>query len=248
MEDQRAEAKAEFEEAKKDDEASIGLIKEALEYLTAYYDKENIDVGKEQSLLSAPPKVTTRTLTKEETAPELKFSHKSKNKNQAKGVVGIIQIIIEDLEIEIKDAVAAEELAVKEYKEQLKTAHKLVEDLEDKKTTLEGIIANRKEDKSSEEETLKENKGDLLSELEYEAKIKPDCDWILNSFDHRRQARAAEMDALHQAIEFLSGEQISSASGAALLEKPESGKRQKHFDDEAFSKLTFSGLSFLQRK
>jgi len=213
MEDQREAAHKEFVGAKKDDENAIDLIKEALAALTLFYDKEDVDVGK--SLLQKP-KIKVTVKTKEETAPDATFSSKGKNKNQAKGIVGIMQIIIEDLEIDIKNAVSEEELAVKEYKEQLKSAHQLVKDLKDKKSTLEGIIANRKEDKDDEHKSLKENKGDLLSELEYEAKIKPDCDWIINSFDQRRQARAAEMDALNQAIEFLAGEAISSESAAFL--------------------------------
>ena len=46
-------------------------------------------------------------------------------------------------------------------------------------------------------EHLQRARGD--QELAYQAKIKPDCDWILRSFDQRAEARAAEAAGLTSA-------------------------------------------------
>merc|ERR1740121_528070 len=110
------------------------------------------------------------------------------------------------------------------------TAEKLVEDLTDRKVTLEGIIAKRQEDKEEETKVMGENNDDRDDELEYKAKIKPDCDWVLKAFDQRATARAAEMSGLTQAKEFLAGQ-------VALLEK------SKKFDDAKFPSMGFLRIS-----
>merc|ERR1719503_31746 len=103
------------------------------------------------------------------------------------------------------------------------TAQKLYDDLEEKKVTLEGIIAKRKEDKE-------ENNKDRDAELKYKSEIKPDCDWIMKAFDQRADARAAEMDGLTTAKEFLAGK-------TALLEK------STKFDDAKLPSMGFLGVA-----
>jgi len=87
----------------------------------------------------------------------------------------------------------------------MKTAQDLMDDLTAKKTSLEDIIAKRNEERSEEIKDHGENNKDRDAELAYQAKIKPDCDWILKNFDGRATARAAEMDGLVSAKEFLAG-------------------------------------------
>jgi len=112
----------------------------------------------------------------------------------------------------------------------LATAEKLEADLKEKKVTLEGIIAKRIEDKKEENKDMKENNGDRDAELKYEAKIKPDCDWILKAFDQRATARAAEADGLTTAKEFLAG-------------KTALNQVSQKFDDSKLASLGFLALS-----
>merc|ERR1719221_1491163 len=130
--------------------------------------------------------------------------------------------IIQDAEDEITNAKKAEAKSQMEYEEEMATAQKLVDDLTDRKVTLEEIIAKRQEDKEEENKDMKENNKDRTDELDYKAKIKPDCDWILKAFDQRAAARAAEMDGLTSAKEFLAGK-------VALVEKK--------FDDSKLSSI-----------
>merc|ERR1719482_2477703 len=110
------------------------------------------------------------------------------------------------------------------------TAQKLLDDLKEKVTTLKGLIAKRNDDKTAENKDMKENNKDRDAELAYQKKITPDCDWILKAFDQRADARAAEMGGLTTAKEFLAGK-------TALLEK------SPKFDDKAFGKISFLGIS-----
>merc|ERR1719386_356933 len=163
-------------------------------------------------------------------APDATFSSKKNNKVQGKGIVSLFDYIIEDLADELANEKKAEAKSQAEYEEEMATAQKLYDDLEEKKVTLEGIIAKRKEDKEEENKDMKENNKDRDAELKYKSEIKPDCDWILKAFDQRADARAAEMDGLTTAKEFLAGK-------TALLEK------STKFDDAKLSSIGFLGIA-----
>merc|ERR1719263_931543 len=101
------------------------------------------------------------------------------------------------------------------------TAEKLKKDLEAKVVTLDDLISKRGADKEEEGVDKDENSADKKAEEDYEAGIKPDCDWIIGAFDKRATARAAEMNGLTTAKEFLAGQ-------SALLEK---SRKIGSFDD-----------------
>jgi len=69
-----------------------------------------------------------------------------------------------------------------------------------------------------------------MAEEDYLESYKPDCDWVLSTFDKRAEDRAAEMNGLTEAKEYLAGYQ------ASLLETP------KHFDDEKLANIGFLGI------
>merc|ERR1719335_575474 len=95
-------------------------------------------------LLQADP------LSDPDVAPDATFSDKGKRKTQTKGIVSIMTMIIEDLEMEISNGIKNEEKAQLAFEEALAVAEKLVEDLEEKKTSLEEAIAKRKSEKKDE--------------------------------------------------------------------------------------------------
>merc|ERR1719183_434347 len=163
-------------------------------------------------------------------APDASFTNKGSNKNASKNILSLFSYIIEDLYDELSNEKKAEAKSHEEFEAEKATAEKLVEDLEEKKVTLEGIISKRQEDKKNENVDMKENNGDRDNELKYQAKIKPDCDWILKAFDQRAEARAAEMDGLSTAKEFLAGK-------TALLQS------NSKFDDPTLPSLGFLGIS-----
>jgi len=215
--------------AKKDDEDAIELLEKARDVMAKYYKEAGIEMGPIQgsvkgALLQEEP-VFERSA---DDAPDATFSNKGNNKNASKNILSLFAYIIEDLYDELSNEKKSEAKSQEEYEAEKATAEKLVEDLEEKIVTLEGIIAKRKEDKKEENLDMKENNKDRDAELKYEAKIKPDCDWILKAFDQRATARAAEMDGLSTAKEFLAGK-------TSLLEKSTSQR--------SLSSIGFLGLS-----
>jgi hypothetical protein len=227
---ERKEENEAYLQAKDDDEKAKALLEKAKEAMSEFYKKNGIKMGPIQGsatgLLQEEP-VFERS---EDDAPDASFSSKGNNKLKSKGIISLFDYIIEDLADELANEKKAEAKSQAEYEAEMATAEKLEEDLKEKKVTLEGIISKRNDDKVEENKDMKENNKDRDAELKYESKIKPDCDWIMKAFDQRADARAAEMDGLTTAKEFLAGK-------TALLEK------STKFDDSKFSNMGFLGIS-----
>jgi len=229
IKDERKEEHDAYNEAKADDEAAVKLLEEAKAVFVKFYKEQGIKMGPIQGsvkFLQEEP-VFERSA---DDAPDATFSNKGNNKGASKGIISLFQYIIEDLNDELTNEKAAEEKSQAEFEKELATAEKLVEDLTEKKVTLEGIIAKRQEDKKEENLDMKENNKDRDAELKYQAKIKPDCDWILKAFDQRAEARAAEAAGLTSAKEFLAGK-------VALVQKPQK------FNDDTLPSLGFLSLA-----
>merc|ERR1719401_1948474 len=215
--------------AKKDDEDAIALLEAARTVLAKYYGKNDIKMGPIQGsvkLLQADPEFEIS----EDQAPDATFSHKGSRSLESKDIVSLMTYIIEDAYDELSNEKAAEAKSQAEYEEERDTAQELLDSLNEKKVSLEVIISKRKDQKKEENHDLDSNNDDRDDELEYKAKIKPDCEWVLKAFDQRATARAAEMSGLTQAKEFLAGQ-------VTLLEK------SQKFDDTKLSKMAFLGIS-----
>jgi len=200
MEEERKEENAAFLQAKSDDKAAIELIGQAKTALAAFHKSKD-------SLIQKPEEFAVS----EDQAPELKFSDAESRKGQSKGILGLMDVLIEDLEVEIKNGQKEEAEAQTEFEKSLETAKNLEKELREKKVNLNEQIADHGENKDDENDKLEENTGSLQDENEYKAEIKPDCDFILRAFNKRDAARQSEMDGLIKAKEYL--------SGASLLQK-----------------------------
>lgn len=201
-----------------------------------YYKDNDIKLGKIQGSVKgvfaqANPDEPEFEIS-EDQAPDATFSNKGSRKLEAKDAVSILTMVIQDLEGEIRTAVAEEAEAQAEFEVQLAAAIKMKEALEGKITDLEGSIAQRNGEQEEEETTKADNTGLLQEEKKFKANIKPDCDWVLSSFTERAERRAAEMNGLVTAKAFLAGYKPSS-----FLEKT-----MPRFDDQKFGELTFRNL------
>jgi len=226
--DREAENEA-FLFAKKEDMASIDLLNAAREAMSKFYVKQGVDMGPIQGsvkLLQEPVfKVSA------DQAPDASFSGKGSHKGESKGIVSILTMIIEDLDDEIKNGMKAEEEAQVEYEGMRDAGLALKEELSIKVDSLTQAISKRNAEKTNEIETKRVNNVDLKDEEDYVAEITPDCDWIIGAFEKRATARAAEIEGLTGAKEFLSG-----AKAPSLLQQ------NRAFDDNALSGIKFLGL------
>jgi len=218
--EERGEEHDAFVHAKQEDEAAVKLLNAAKDAFTAYYKTNGVKMGKIQGaeLLQADPAFEVS----EDQAPEASFSGKGSSKVQSKGIVTLMEYIIQDLEDEITNGGKNEATSQAEFEAELNTAKELMKDLKSKQSNLEDQIANRKGEKTDESKDMGENNKDRDAELSYKDKITPDCDWIKKNFDGRATARDAEMSGLVSAKEFLAGkasllqvEKLAPAKAAA---------------------------------
>jgi len=225
----KSERKSENEEylaAKDDDEKAIDLLEQAREKLEEYY-KENALI----QLQSAD--------RRSDGQPDGRFSDKNSRKNESKGIVSLLTIIIEDLEEELKSGKAGEESSQEDFEKRLEAAEGLESDLNDKKTNLDEQISLENDKISDEKDLRDENSESKGNEEQTHADIQPECDWIIEHLAERREKRKTEMDGLVTAKQFLAGA------------KPQVGlaELKRHvFDDAAFGRINFGAVSFLQRR
>jgi hypothetical protein len=133
----------------------------------------------------------------------------SKKGEESTGVIGMIDLLEKDLDKEMTEAKTGEKEAQSEYETMMKdSALKRVQDsksLADKasfKAAAEGdLMAHTEAEKAAAKEHM--------ATLEYESMLHAECDWLLQYFDVRKEARAGEVDSLKKAKAVLSGADYS---------------------------------------
>merc|ERR1719159_1847189 len=133
MEQMTAERTAENEayiNAKADDEAALDLLKAAKAALSKFYKKNTL-------LLQKAPVFSAS----EDQAPDATFSDKGSRKNQSGGIIGLMEMFIEDLTLEVSNGIKNEAKAVADFEAAMADAKKLKDELIQKKNTLEAAIA-----------------------------------------------------------------------------------------------------------
>jgi hypothetical protein len=202
MEDARVAELEAFQTSKREDEEAIALLIAARDAMSAFYKENKIDFGKVQGSIKLLQQEPDFKLS-ETDVPEAELSDKGSRKQQSKGIISIITMIVEDLGDEVSNGVKADARADKDYQEQLHAAKKLKKDLENQEAKLDGIIASRNQQKAEQKTDKSNNNEDLNDELNYEESITPDCSFIMNQFFNRKSAREGELDGLTQAKEAL---------------------------------------------
>merc|ERR1719364_320741 len=141
--------------------------------------------------------------------PPETFGAYAKKGGESGGVINMMDMMIADLDKEIQEIEVDEKNAQEEYEQFMAdsakkraTDSKAIEDKESAKADLEARLLKDEESKTA---TMKE----AMATHEFLADVHSDCDWLLNNFDARKQARAGELDALTKAKAVLSGADFS---------------------------------------
>merc|ERR1719160_173 len=240
MEDSRKAEHAEYETAKKDDEGAVTLLKAAIESLGAFY-KNN---PAEAELLQQPE------FERGDMAPDATFSKAGKSRGESKGILSIMTMLKEDLEDEITNAVKMEKENQFYFERSIHEAFTLLKELREKKSSLELNIAdaNTEIDREFEE---REDINDLWKEeKDYIMSIKPDCDYLFETFDDRRAKRDAETQSLIDAKGMLeASDQTQTENGPPIPaeEAPAEAEAAPAFVqvEAHVPRMSFSGASFL---
>jgi len=133
----------------------------------------------------------------------------AKKSQETGGVIAMIDLLIKDLDKEMTVAETEEKDAQAEYEKLMQdSAAKRATDssaLSDKaasKAGLEGDLTAHEEDKAAAGK-------ELMATVKYIQSLHTECDWLLQYFDVRKEARASEVDSLKNAKAVLSGADYS---------------------------------------
>jgi predicted nucleic acid-binding Zn-ribbon protein len=140
-------------------------------------------------------------------APEAKFGGPAQQ--EATGVLAMIDMLVADLDKEIQTMEVDEKNAQEEYEELMAASAakrasdvKSIADKEGAKADLEANLQKlSQESKTTKAEAMA--KGKTLMDLHSE------CDWLLQNFETRKEARAGEVDSLKRAKAVLAGADYS---------------------------------------
>merc|ERR1719453_2629012 len=119
---------------------------------------------------------------------------------------------ITEMELEEKDAQGDYEAAMKDAAAKRATDSKAITEKEGSKAELEAECQKNKDAKKASESELMETEMYIME-------LHQDCDFLLENFDARKEARANEIDAMKKAKAVLSGADYS------LLETSHSTRR-----------------------
>merc|ERR1711933_517290 len=133
----------------------------------------------------------------------------SKKTEESAGVIGMIDLLIKDLDKEMTEAKTEEKDGQADYETMMKgSAAKRVADSKS--------LADKQAAKADTEKSLsdlsgekKDKTSELLATLKYIQSLHTECDWLLKYYDMREQARTGEIDSLTKAKAVLSGADYS---------------------------------------
>jgi len=140
--------------------------------------------------------------------PEAPGAYKKKGEESG-GVLAMMDMMKAEVEKESQEAEFAEKDAQGEYEQMVKDAaakraadSKSIAEKEAAKAGLEADMVATKDEK-------KAKTSELMATKEYISELHADCDWLLEKYDIRKEARAGEIEALKKAVAVLSGADYS---------------------------------------
>jgi len=155
---------------------------------------------------SAPPPMPPKTLEA--------YTDRS---GESRGVIGLMDMLASDLQKDIQEAATEEKDSQKEYEE-------VLEDSQKKRSADSKLITTKAEAKAEADtvvqatnESLSSANQELYLTKQYVADLHKSCDFLMENFDFRKDARTQERDALIKAKTVLRGADFSLVETSSLL-------------------------------
>jgi len=213
--EQRKEEHAEYIEAVQMNEAAIGLVGKAKAKLEKFYNKASlVQTTAKAAAQEAQPfsfvqiKSHSRRSDSDalfDVAPPPTALVQYKNNDKAPGVMGMMDGIVHDLEMDVKDLEYEEKTAADDYADLMADSQetraansKAIVDKTAAKAESEGKLMETKEALSGAAEDVRLSAATITD-------LHASCDFIMQNYDMRKEARANEVDSLKNAKAVLSG-------------------------------------------
>jgi len=170
--------------------------------------------------------------------PQAPAAYKKKGE-ESTGVIAMIDLLIKDLDKELTEAATNEKEAQKDFEtamqdaaQQRATDTKTLADKESAKADAEGALQMHTDSKGSDTK-------ELMAVVQVIGNLHTECDWLLQYFDARKEARDGEIEALGKAKAVLSGADFSFLQTSLTKRAPEDelAKEMTHDLEMNFNKI-----------
>merc|ERR1719281_1951942 len=212
--EQRKEEHASYVEQMQMNEAAMGLVEKAKNRMQKFYNPTlykappKTENTMEEKIIIAGTFAQVRMHVAPPPAPEMPSGPLQKNAKSA-GVLGMMDTIIKDLADDMKDMEYEEKTAQKDYAELMADSQatragdtKSLTTKEANKAQAESALMTTKEIRSATATDLKQI-GTVIADLHAA------CDFIMQNFDLRKEARTNEIEGLKNAKAVLAGASFS---------------------------------------
>lgn len=193
----RVKENHEFQMTVADQVATQEILAKALDKLATFYDEEFlVQVGRSSVRMKAHEK---------QTPPVAQMDYKPSG--GASGVMSMIEKLIYDAKELEADAKKSESESQAQYETFIADTSATLKDLSTAVVTKSEEVSKAEKEKIETEEALKGTLTDLQDLAKYKAGLHEECDYIMKNFGIRQEGRQAEIDAVQQAKQILSGAQ-----------------------------------------
>jgi hypothetical protein len=211
----RQKEKAEYKASKADDEAAKAMVEKARGVLQKFYEDNGL-TGFVQKRAEMPDLVAGEAPPP---PPSMWSEPYGGAKGESNGIQTILEMIVDDIEKDIRDATAAENTSQKDFEAFKSDTELAVEDFEKQITGFEEEISECEKDIESAR-TLRADKRETMDgALQVLRSIAEGCDFMAANFEYRKQMREEEVDGLLEAEASLQGGSLKSSSASALVEE-----------------------------
>merc|ERR1719281_750545 len=176
----RNESHIAFQQAMKDDSDAMELLGQAIEVLAAMYPKGFIQLKSVRRSGEEP---------NPDNEPEKFAGDYEGTQSEGTGIVSILEMIKEDIEKEMSKATEEEAAAQKEYETLRAETVESINALNKKKATLQQDEAATDKDIADTEAVHFDTESERNATVDYVNELKGSCDWVLNTFDTRKEQR-----------------------------------------------------------
>merc|ERR1719281_230405 len=209
--EQRKEEHEDFLESQQLNEAAMQLIEKAKNRLQKFYNptlykaEPKTERSTEEKIIKAGTFVQIKAHDEEDSDDEETFTATYKKSEKSAGVIGLMDMMIREIETDMKDAAYEEKTSQADY-------GKLMEESEaTRAANSKGIITKTasKAEVEAKLELAKESLTAVSTDLDLTAATLGDlhvqCDFLLQNYDLRKEARSNEVESLKTAKAILSG-------------------------------------------
>merc|ERR1719440_1084989 len=184
------------------------ILQKAVDRMMATYQADKQSIAKMTATLlqapGGPHTQTSATHTDPGNGPAKFANNAEKNANGGR-VVAMLEDVLADTRKTEDQAMASEMDAQSAYENFMKDSNKSIKQTQESVSDMSGARAQAKEELSMAKTDFAQTMQELEGLDQTNQDLHKSCDYTLKNFDARQQARAAEMDALNEAKNILSG-------------------------------------------